>query len=243
MKIALPLLVVLGLGPAAWGLDNCKEVREIRTSFTGSMDVDATPVGAISLRAWDQPEVLIRAEIDADSAEIARQVAITESAGVVRATGPSEFNGTRHWAVGYEIFLPASADLVLKANVGAISLQGIAGKIRCTTGVGALQLAPVGGDVQCATSVGAISIALSGDHWDGAGLNVRTDVGAIDLTVPANYSAHVDLSTGIGTLVTNLGLRVVKAGMSRSVSADLGGGGATVKAATKVGSIIVRTAD
>jgi hypothetical protein len=242
MKLALPLLLVVGLGPAAWGLDNYKEVREIRTAFTGSMDVDAAPVGAISVRAWDQPEVLIRAEIDADSAWIAAQVAVTESAGVVRATGPAEFNGTRHWAVGYEIFLPPGADLMLKANVGAIAVQGIAGKIRCATSVGALQLASLAGDVQCATSVGAISIGLAGAHWEGTGLNVRTEVGAIDLTLPAEYSAHLDLSTEIGTIVTNLGLRAVKAGMGRSVSADLGAGGAPVKATTKVGSVVVMSA-
>ena len=96
------------------------------------------------------------------------------------------------------------------------------------------------GDVQCATSVGAISIALAGDHWEGAGLNVRTDVGAIDLTLPSNYSAHLDLSTGLGAIVTNLPLPVLKAGMGRSVSADLGAGGATVTATTKVGAVTVK---
>ena len=245
MKIAFPLLAVLGLAPIAWSgqvidLDNYKEIREIPTAFTGSMDVDASPVGAITVRAWEQPEVLIRAEVEADSAAIAAQVVITESAGVVRATGPVEGNGTRHWTVGYEIFLPPAADLALKANVGAMSVHGVAGKIRCGTSVGALQLASLAGDVQCATSVGAISIALAGDHWDGAGLNVRTDVGAIDLTVPPNFSAHLDLSTGLGAIVTNLPLPVLKAGMGRSVSADLGAGGATVTATTKVGAATVK---
>ena len=96
------------------------------------------------------------------------------------------------------------------------------------------------GDVQCATSVGAISIALAGDHWEGAGLNVRTDVGAIDLTVPPNFSAHLDLSTGLGALVANLPLPVRKADMGRGVSADLGAGGATVTATTQVGAVTVK---
>ena len=115
------------------------------------------------------------------------------------------------------------------------------GKIRCGTSVGALQLASLAGDVQCATSVGAITIALAGDHWDGAGLNVRTDVGAIDLTLPPDYSAHLDLSTTLGTIVTNLPLPVLKVGMlGRTVSADLGAGGASVTAATKVGAVTVK---
>lgn len=240
MKFRFALLAVLALAPIAWGFDNYKEIREIRTAFTGSIDVDASPVGAITVRAWDQPEVLIRAEVEADSAAIAAQVVISESAGVIRANGPVEGNHTRHWTVGYEIFLPPAADLVLKANVGAISVHGVAGKIRCGTSVGALQLASLAGDVQCATSVGAISIAPGGDQWNGAGLNVRTDVGAIDLTLPPNYSAHLDLSTAIGAIVTNLPLPVLKAGMGRSVSADLGAGGATLAATTKVGAVTAK---
>src|SRR5689334_3995592 len=115
MRLALPLLAVLGVAPIAWSHDHYTEVREIRTVFTGSMDVDSSPVGAITVRAWDQPDVLIRAEVEADSAYIAAQVAITESAGTVRSTGPVEFNGTSHWSVSYEIFLPPAADLLLKA--------------------------------------------------------------------------------------------------------------------------------
>ena len=90
----------------------------------------------------------------------------------------------------------------------------VAGNIRCGTSVGALQLASLGGDVQCATSVGAISIALAGEHWDGAGLKVRTDAGAIDLTLPPNYSAHLrHLGTGLGAIVTEMPLSVLRAGM------------------------------
>lgn len=239
MKIASALFL-LALAPLASAKDNYRETREIRTAFTGSMDVDASPVGAIAVSSWDQSEVLIRAEVDADTAAIAAQVVITESAGVVRSTGPIEGNGTRHWAVGYEIFLPPAADVVLKANVGAISIHGIAGKIRCNTSVGALQLSSLAGDVQCTTSVGALSIALAGDHWDGAGLNVRTDVGAIDLTLPASYSAHLDLSTGLGALVTDLPLPIQKGGLGHSVSTDIGGGGTKIVAATKVGAIAVK---
>ena len=69
---------------------------------------------------------------------------------------------------------------------------------------------------------------------------MRTDVGAIDLTLPPNYSAHLDLSTGLGAMVTNLPLPVLKAGMGRSLSADLGAGGATVTASTKVGAVTVK---
>ena len=41
-------------------------------------------------------------------------------------------------------------------------------------------------------------------------------------------------------MVTNLPLPVLKAGMGRSLSADLGAGGATVTASTKVGAVTVK---
>lgn len=243
MKMTCVFLVFLATLAGAQTTDRYpgyRETREIRTFFMGSLDVDASPVGAITVRGWDDAGVLIRAEIEADSAVTAAQVAVTELAGAVRATGPVERNNSREWSVGYEIFLPRAAALTLKTNVGAIIIDGIAGKIRCVATVGALQLISLAGDVECTTSVGAISIALAGDHWDGVGLDARTNVGAIDLSVPAKYSAHLELSTGLGSVVSNVPLPVAKSGMARSISADLGAGGATVSAATKVGAVTVK---
>ena len=68
---------------------------------------------------------------------------------------------------------------------------------------------------------------------------MHTEVGSIDLILPADYSANLDLSTGLGAIVTNPALLVSKVGMGRSVSVDVGGGGATIKAATKVGAVTV----
>jgi hypothetical protein len=228
------------LASAASAADTYHETREIRTSFTGSLDVGAS-VGAIAVHAWDDPGALIRAEVQANSPGIAAQVVVTETAGVVRATGPIESNNNREWSVSYEVFLPFAADLKLKTSVGAISITGITGKIRCGTDVGSLQLAAVGGDVECATSVGAISIALAGDHWDGPKLNVQTNVGAIELSVPANYSAHLELSTALGAIVSNSPLPLVKSRMGASVSTDLGAGGATIHAATRVGAVTMKS--
>ncbi len=219
-----------------------RETREIRTVFLGALDVDASPVGAIRVQGWDEPGVLIRAEVDANSAVIAAQVLVTENGGVVRATGPLNRSNGHDWAVSYEIFLPHAADLTLRSNVGAITVDAVAGKIRCEANVGSLHLTSLAGDVECSTSVGAISLALAGDHWEGDGLNARTNVGGVELTLPAHYSAHLELSTGLGSVTTTAPLPVRKKGLASSVSADLGAGGATISAATKVGGVSVKAA-
>jgi hypothetical protein len=249
MKATCVLLALLGLAPLSGaqridGLAVYRETREITAAFVGSLDVDASPVGAIAVHGWDGADVLIRAQVTANEPSewqamaLAAQVVVTEAAGVVRSSGPVEDN-TRQWSVAYEIYLPHAADLVLKAKVGAISIENVTGTIRCATSVGSLQLVSLGGAVQCATSVGSVSIALAGDHWDGSKLDVRTNVGSVELNVPANYSAHLELSTGLGSIVSDLPLPVVKNGMGRTVSTDIGAGGATIHAATNVGSVTV----
>ena len=252
MKATCVLVALVGLAPLAGaqmidGLATYRETREISAAFVGSVDVDASPVGAIVVRGWDEPGVLIRAVVTANASSewqamvLAGQVVVTEAAGVVRSSGPEE-NHTRQWSVGYEIYLPRAADLLAKANVGAISIENVTGKIRCGANVGGLLLVSLGGEVQCATQVGGASLVLAGDHWDGAKLEVQTNVGGIGLTVPAAYSAHLELSTGVGSITSDRPLPVTKSGITQAVSTDLGAGGATIRAGTKVGGVSVKSA-
>ena len=227
------------------GLASHCEMREFAAAFAGGIDLESAPPGAISIRGWDEPGVRIRAQVTAaapdswQASQLAGEIQVKEATGVVRATGPAESN-LRQWSVSYEIFVPRSADLTAKASVGAITIEDVTGKIRCSTNVGAIQLSSVNGDVSCRTGVGALSIALSGGRWEGPGLNVETGVGAIDLRLPDGYSAHLDLSTGLGSVTSTLPMPVRKIGLGRRVSADLNGGGATLHGATGVGAITVK---
>ena len=265
MKKTCVLLAILGLGSLAplsaaapqpklqcestkWvidGLSSYCEMREVTAAFAGSIDVDSSPTGSVSIRGWDDASVLIRilvlsaAPDEGQANFLAHQVSVMESAGVIRSTGPSR-TMDRQWSVSYEIFVPRGTDLTLNAEVGATSVQDVTGTVRCGANVGAIQLISVNGDVQCHTAVGAISIALAGDHWEGAGLRVRTNVGAIEFTIPPNYSAHLDLSTALGSINSTSLLPVLKNGLARSVATDLGAGGATISASTAVGAIVVK---
>ena len=230
------------------GLQTYCEIREMPATFVGSANVDATPLGFILIRGWDQPGVLIRAEVQAvapdnsTAAMLASEVTVTENAGVIRATGPAgptETGLANQWQVNYEILMPHGADLTLTTNVGEIDIANMSGQIGCTATVGAITLDSVSGDVTCHTSTGAVSIVLSGDHWDGQGLVAHTNVGSIDLTVPANYSAHLALSTGVGSLSSAIPLPVVQNGPASTVSTDLGAGGSTLNISTAVGAVDV----
>lgn len=230
-----------------WQVDSLQtycEMREIPAAFVGSVNVDTSPIGNITIRGWDQPGVLIRAEVQtaapdiSAAAALASQVTVTANAEVIGATGPAQ-TSTGKWEVSYEIFVPYAADLTLVAKLGSVVIQNINGHIRCTASMGNISLDSVNGDVACQTSTGNVSIVLSGDHWDGQGLVVQTKTGNVDLALPFNYSAHVELSTRLGFFNSAIPMPVVKDGFAESVSTDLGAGGAPIRVSTKVGSVNV----
>lgn len=224
------------------------EMREMSAAFVGSANVDATPVGSISIHGWDQSGVLIRAQVvtyapdNSTAVAMASEVTVTENAGVIRQTGPAE-TSTRKWQVGYEIFMPHGADLTLTTSLGPVAIQHMRGQIRCTADTGGIELDSANGDVACQTLTGPVSIVLSGDHWDGQGLVAQTKTGPIDLTVPDNYSAHLEVSTGIGPFSSAIPLPVVQNGRATSVSTDLGTGGATINVSTITGPVNVHAAN
>ena len=84
---------------------------------------------------------------------------------------------------------------------------------------------------------GGLSITLTGSKWDGKGLDVQTTNGGINWSLPQNYSAQLFTSTNLGN-ITSRGLTVTKSGfMHKEVAANLGKGGAPVKAVTTNGGI------
>jgi hypothetical protein len=217
------------------------EIREFTLPFSGIVDADTGGVGAISVKAWDNAHVLLRARIGASAEDewMARAavaaVRIDTTAELIRAAGPS----CGSWSVGYDLFVPRETSLQLRTRVGAISVGGVSGRIRVETSVGAIALSGLAGDVQAETRVGAIAIALDGERWDGKGLSAVTGTGAVLIAAPAAYSARFDLRTALGGLSTNIpGARAEATSfLGRKLLFDAGAGGAAIEAATSVGQI------
>jgi hypothetical protein len=221
---------------------------EVSSAFTGSLTVKVTN-GAISVNAWDGPDVQVRAQIQvyAETTALAEavlsSVTVDISPGQVSASGPQ--NGAReNWSVSFQILLPRLADLSLTAGNGAISIGDVEGRIRFSAGNGAVELTRLGGDVEGQTGNGAMHIVLGGDHWSGQTLDVKTHVGALSIDVSHDYSAHIEASTILGTLSTNFpNTGWTKVGLGARVSFDDGAGGAMVRAATNIGAIRIERLD
>lgn len=225
---------------------NC-EIREQTLAMSGSpIAIDGRQNGGISVKGWDQNQVLVRARVQtgaptaAEAADLARQIRIEVGGGKIFASGP-ENRRNYHWDVSYEVFVPRRADLSLETHNGGISISEVNGKIDFTALNGGVVLRRVGGTVRGSTTNGGLVVELSGDRWDGETLDVRTTNGGIVLSVPENYSANLETGTVNGGINVDFPV-TVQGKINKQLAVNLGSGGATVKAMTTNGGVRVKRA-
>jgi hypothetical protein len=258
MKTVLLVIGIAATAAAQTGTLNCDEhgysnrnqvthceMREQTVPFAGRLSVDGGVNGGVSVKGWDNGNVLVRARVEASGTDdaaaraVVSQITVNASAGQVSATGPSQGSHQQGWSVSYEIFVPRQADLNLKAMNGGLSISDVRGAIQFETMNGGVSLKRVAGDVEGKTMNGGLNIELAGARWDGAKLDARTVNGGVNLTVPANYSAHFEGSTVNGHL--NLGIPATVSGeISKHIVTDLGSGGPTIHVETTNGGVNIK---
>ena len=220
------------------------EIREQRLPAGGALTVDARKNGGVSIKGWDQNEVLVRARVQAAAAtqseadQLAKQVKIETAGNKIFAVGP-ESRKDSQWNVSYEIFVPRRTDLSLEAYNGGIYVADVSGRIEFNGHNGGVVLKRVGGTVRGGTTNGGLLVELVGTRWDGEELDVKTTNGGIVLSVPENYSAHLETGTVNGHLSIDFPI-TVQGRISREVAVNLGEGGATVRAMTTNGGVKIK---
>ncbi|MBC6988844.1 DUF4097 family beta strand repeat-containing protein [Hymenobacter sp. BT491] len=209
-----------------------------------TLTIDGRDNGGITVRAWSGSDVRVRARVQswAKTTEEAQSrvkgVKISSSGNSLRATAPGD---ETNWSVSYEVFVPQHTALALNTVNGGISVEGVQSNIKFDATNGGITLKNVGGKVSGHTTNGGLHIALSGSKWEGEGLDVTTTNGGITWDLPRNYSAKLFTSTTIGGIHGDL--PVTKTGMlSKEIAANLGQGGAPVRAVTTNGGIKVNQA-
>ncbi len=217
------------------------EMREQTIAYPGQLTIDGQQNGGVSVRGWNRSDVLVRMKVqtgaptDADARSLASQVRANIGAGKISADGP-ESRDNQWWSVSYEVFVPQSANVDARTHNGGINIQDIHGKVGFSAVNGGIHLARVSGDLHGKTVNGGLHIQLSGNRWDGDGLDVATTNGGVHLEVPANYSARLETSTVNGGMHADYPLTVTGK-IGKSISATLGSGGATLKVATTNGGV------
>ncbi len=222
-------------------VSNCEIREQTLAPSGGAISIDGRQNGGISVKGWDQPQILVRARVQAgaptaaEAEALGKQVRIETSGAKIHATGP-ESKRDYHWEVSYEVFVPRRADLSLETNNGGIAIADVNGKIDFTALNGGVVLKRVGGAVRGSTTNGGLMIQLSGDRWDGESMDVSTTNGGVILSVPENYSAHIETGTVNGGVNTEFPV-TVKGEVTKQIALNLGSGGATVRAMTTNGGV------
>ena len=220
------------------------EVREKRISRTRMLDVDGRENGSVSVHGWDRSEVLVLAKIQADgedasdAKDVASRVNIMTDDGRVRAEGPST-RRRQSWAVSYEIWTPRQTELHVSTHNGGIRVDDMDARLDLGAVNGGIALNRVSGDVRGETTNGPLNVDLDGDRWRGAGLDLRTTNGPVNLGIPEGYSARLETGT------VNGGMRIdfpvtLQGTIGRRITTQLGDGGPPIRAITTNGPVSIR---
>jgi DUF4097 and DUF4098 domain-containing protein YvlB len=94
----------------------------------------------------------------------------------------------------------------------------------------------LGGKAQGKTNNGSLSIQLAGLKWEGESLDVGTTNGSVTVSVPENYSAHLEAHAYRGSFTFAIPITLQKP-IERSITTDLGKGGVPLRISTINGSM------
>jgi hypothetical protein len=215
-------------------------VRELTVPAGRVLTVDAGQNGSISITGEDRRDVKVRAIVqawgadDADAEAIASAVNV-RSDGTLRADGPDR-GGRSGWSVSYEIVTPREIDLSLETQNGSIAIADVRGDLSFEAVNGTINLDGVAGNVRGRTTNGGVEAELTGDTWEGTGLDLETTNGGIRLRVPDDYSARLEAATVHGGIDIDFPV-TLQGRIGREISTTLGDGGPLVRAETTNGGV------
>ena len=140
--------------------------------------------------------------------------------------------------MSYRINVPRRTDLDLNASNGGITISGVSGNLRFDTTNGGVRLADLGGRVNGRHANGGLTVDLSGDRWDGEGIDVETSNGGVTLAIPDNYNAELEARTINGGLRIDFPITIQgELSARRGITTTLGSGGPTVRVRTNNGGL------
>lgn len=284
-RLRVVSVLILAASAAACSINVSAERQTVteKKSFkvTGTPEIHLkTFDGAIEVTAWDQPEVALTIERYAGNEADAKKLEVkTSQEGntiTVEAIRP-EHEGVQvglHVGRGVKLIamVPKESNLEARTGDGAISAEGVRGRIELNTGDGAIAGKDLSGEVTAHTGDGSIalegvggrvaidtgdgSVRVQGaprvlrantgdgsvalDLASGTALDedwvVTTGDGSIRASLPAEFDAEIDASTGDGRISAE-GLGLMTSDSRRELRGTLGAGGRQFKLRTGDGSI------
>lgn len=132
---------------------------------------------------------------------------------------------------------------VVRASTGngTVLVEGARGAVNASSGNGRVAISTASGPVSASTGNGRIEVDVA--SLRGAGdMTFSSGNGPVVLTLPADFSADIDASTGNGGFQSDFPLRVQGRMSSNRVSGTIGQGGRRLHISTGNGTITLRRA-
>lgn len=213
--------------------------------------------GDVTVTYWDKSEVSIKI-FGNDNAFEKMDFSIEGSEESVEVFGKKK-SSTSSWFsnvdVEVEIKVPSNFNLGINTAGGDVKCGGINGRAQLNTSggdvwadkfSGNLYASTSGGDVflfcndasiKAETSGGDINLEYSGENM---GIELSTSGGDIDIKLPEDFKATMDVSTSGGDVSCSLNMSNIKKSYGSSLAGDINGGGEKLNAYTSGGDITVK---
>jgi len=198
--------------------------------------------GAVDITVWDKNEVSIEAVKRANDPEDLAHIHIEVEAQADRVAVKTVHDKTGWFSsnvrgeVQYTIRVPAGATLEKIGCVNStVTVTGVRGNVTLATVNGGIRATDLGGDAQLETVNGSIRAQFATVNASQR-IVAESVNGSCNLTLPADTSAHVSLSTVNGSTACDFPIAIEKSGR-HSLRGTIGSGSASVKAVTVNGAV------
>ena len=147
-------------------------------------------------------------------------------------------NGNRNndVSVHFVVRVPNGVRVDLETVNGNLEMTGINSEVRAETVNGSIEARSNGGPVRAKSVNGSITIGMD-NVSSSADLSYETVNGSIELQLPSNFGAQLELSTVNGRVNTDFPVTVVGTLSPRKLRGSIGNGAARLRATTVNGSI------
>ena len=268
----MTLWLILGcfLGPAGLGAQEplrqeepaaqTPYVERSQRQFTfypgGKVEVTAAAAGSLKIIGWQRASVLAEIEkiIYRTAPEQAKvlsgqfpvSVRWTQTSATIRTYAPPESLAALE--VNVTLYVPRDkTDIKAKLVKGDFAIGSISGWVEVNLDEGNIEASSMGGYFSGITRRGDLSVQMSGSRWNGHSFTAVTQRGAVNLKLPVEYSAALQLETRNGNIIVDypeqqvegesVPLHVVVKKNARSLTATVGSGGAPVRLLSTVGNV------
>ncbi len=147
---------------------------------------------------------------------------------------------------GLSFTIPRHIDVYIDCgNLGSAKVEGFSSEIEINTNVGYINLNKVTGPVTAHTNTGSIRVEFSTVNQKSP-ITISSSTGDVDVSLPNNTRANLELKSTMGTVYTDFDLVIPKkeglkqVGSVRKIESSLNNGGVKIKLSSSTGDIYLR---